>query len=245
MSEENGKLELEEPEIDLTLLANFTHQVINPLNGVVGTLDNIIDGSIGPERRDQRTRAARAQLENCITLIRNLAYLASGENAFSFSTERVIVLPQVIIEAAMFYQEEGKRRKLSIDLLNRRDQNKVAGHPETLRQVLMNLFDNAVKYSRFGSQVEVRQWIQKDTNDSIISVRSEPEYPLSIEDLQKVFNLGFRGSNAKKMVASGTGLGLYICNHLLQTRHKGTLSAQKDGNGILFIVRLPSGWSDA
>ena len=62
-------------EVDLTLLANFTHQVINPLNGVVGTLDNIIDGTIGPDRREQRTRAARGQLENCITLIRNLAYL--------------------------------------------------------------------------------------------------------------------------------------------------------------------------
>ena len=48
---------------DLTLLANFVHQVVNPLNGVIGTLDNLIDGTISEERRMQRTTAARGQLE--------------------------------------------------------------------------------------------------------------------------------------------------------------------------------------
>lgn len=65
--------------LDLTLLANFVHQVVNPLNGVAGTLDNLAEGVIeGEERRTQRLKAARAQLEQCITLIRNLAFLAQG-----------------------------------------------------------------------------------------------------------------------------------------------------------------------
>jgi signal transduction histidine kinase len=134
--------------IDLTLLANFTHQVINPLNGVAGTLDNLIDGTIGENRRDQRTRAIRAQLEGVITLVRNLAYLSSAQFEAG-QPNRITVLPQTIIEAAMYYQEEGATKKIKIDLLNNRDQNKLPGHPEVLRQVLMNLFDNAIKYSQF------------------------------------------------------------------------------------------------
>jgi signal transduction histidine kinase len=230
--------------LDLTLLANFTHQVINPLNAVAGTLDNITDGSIGVDRRDQRTRAARAQLENCITLIRNLAYLASGDNAFSPSEDRKIKLPQVIIEAAMFYQEEGSKKNIEINLKNRSDQNMLKGHVETLRQVLMNLFDNSIKYSRRGSEVKVHQWIQKDTNMAIISVRSEPERVLSNEDLDKLFLLGFRGSNARNMIASGTGLGLHICKHLVETKHNGSISVQKDGTGLLFTIKLPGAWVD-
>ena len=42
------------------LLAYFVHQIINPLNGVIGTLDNLIDGSVPAEKREQRLRAARA-----------------------------------------------------------------------------------------------------------------------------------------------------------------------------------------
>jgi signal transduction histidine kinase len=232
-------------EIDLTLLANFTHQIINPLNGVVGTLDNIIDGTIGPDRRDQRTRAVRAQLENCITLVRNLAYLASGESAFSETAERKVVLPQVIIEAAMFYQEEGKRRKISIDLENKRNQNKVVGHPETLKQVLMNLFDNGIKYSKFGSQVVVRQWVQKETGEAIITVRNVPEHQLSNADLKKLYSIGFRGDNAKQMIASGTGLGLYICKHLIETKHKGSIAVQQDRDGLLFMIKIPGAWSES
>ncbi|MCG7521510.1 sensor histidine kinase KdpD [Ruegeria sp. Ofav3-42] len=244
MDKDQNATKSEDDEIDLTLLANFTHQIINPLNGVVGTLDNLIDGTIGPERREQRTAAARAQLENCITLVRNLAYLASGQSAFSSTVERKIVVPQVIIEAAMFYQEEGKRRKVSIDLENREVQNKVIGHPETLKQVLMNLFDNCIKYSRFGSQVLVRQWIQNGTSEAVITVRSFPEHEVSNEDLKSIFELGFRGSNAKQMVASGTGLGLHICNHLLKTKHNGSISVQRDGDALLFTLKLPGAWRD-
>ena len=228
--------------MDLTLLANFTHQVINPLNGVVGTLDNLVDGTISPENREQRTRAACAQLENCITLVRNLAYLASGESAFSYSDVRTVALPQVIIEAMQFYQEEGRRRRISIGLTNRWDQNMINGHPETLKQSLMNIFDNCIKYSRIGSEVKVEQWIQKRSNWAIISITSTPEHSPTASDLTNMFKLGFRGSNAKKIVSSGTGLGLHICKLLIEERHKGTISVQYNRNGLLFTIKIPEAW---
>lgn len=225
--------------IDLTLLANFTHQVINPLNGVAGTLDNIVDGTIGEGRRQQRTRAARAQLEGVITLVRNLAYLSST-NYEEQQVFRKIVLPQVVIEAAMYYQEEGATKNITIDLEDRKAQNKVPGHPEALRQVLMNLFDNAIKYSRFGSQVLIKQWVRSETNEAIITIRNVPNNILTEPDLQQIFNLGFRGQNAKSTIASGTGLGLYICRYLMETRLRGSITVQRDTNGLLFMLKIPN-----
>lgn len=227
--------------LDLTLLANFVHQVVNPLNGVAGTLDNLIDGTIQDDRREQRTIAARAQLERCITLVRNLAFLVSDPSAPLQDEVRIVTLPQVIIESAMFYQEEGASRKISILLEDKRTQNKVRAHPELIRQVLMNIFDNCIKYSKFGSQVTVKQWIQSSTNTAIVTVRSEPERPIDSDEMNKIFDLGFRGSNAKEIIASGTGIGLYICKQLVEIKHGGVLSCQNDKNGILFTIRLPKG----
>jgi len=235
---EHGEQQIQ--EIDLTLLANFTHQVINPLNGVAGTLDNIIDGTISERRRGQRTRAARAQLEGVITLIRNLAYLSSKSYETS-RPDRNIVLPQVIIEAAMYYQEEGKSKGISIDLLDRATQNKVSGHPEVLRQVLMNLFDNAIKYSLKDSNVKIKHWIQRRTSDAIISIKSVPAKPLNKTKLESLFDLGTRGENAREMVASGTGLGLYICRYLMEERMHGSINLQVERDGIVFLLRLPNG----
>ena len=70
------------PMIDLALLSNFVHQVVNPLNGVAGTLDNLQNNEIEEHRRPQRLRAARAQVEQCITLMRNLAFLSAGFECF-------------------------------------------------------------------------------------------------------------------------------------------------------------------
>ena len=139
---------IQEANFDLTLLANFVHQVVNPLNGVIGTLDNLIDGTIGETRRVQRTTAARAQLEGCVNLLQNLAFLVSTPEYLGEEDKKVVVLPQVIIEAAMYFQEEAKKREVTIDLQDRATQNRCRAHPELVRQVLMNIFDNCTKYTK-------------------------------------------------------------------------------------------------
>ena len=233
--------ELDLPYLDLTLLANFVHQVVNPLNGVAGTLDNLIDGTIGEDRRDQRTKAARAQLERCITLVRNLAYLVAKGAEVDTADFGTVVLPQVIIESAMFFQEQGATRNIKIELEDRRTQNRVFGHPELIRQVLMNIFDNCVKYGKFGSDILVEQWIQANTNNAMIRIRSEPERALDHTEFDKIFDLGFRGTNAREIVASGTGIGLFICRQLIEDMHKGNISVQYDKDALVFTIRIPGG----
>lgn len=228
-------------DFDMTLLANFVHQVVNPLNGVAGTLDNLLDGTIGPERREQRTNAARAQLENCITLVRNLAFLVGKGTERDTTDFKVVVLPQVIIEAAMFFQEEAETKKIRIELKDRHIQNKLNGHPELIRQVLMNLFDNCVKYGQIGRNVIVKQWIQQGTSNAIISIRSEPERQLDQEETSRIFDLGYRGKNARSMVASGTGIGLYVCRQLVKDVHNGEIYVQNDDGGLLFLMKIPGG----
>lgn len=229
--------------LDLTLLANFVHQVVNPLNGVAGTLDNLANGLVqGEGRREQRLSAARAQVEQCITLMRNLAFLAQGAGGVADSDERVVVLPQVIIESAMFYQEDGRTKNINISLDDRVTQNSVLGHPELIRQVLMNILDNGVKYGRPNSTIRIRQWVQASTDMAVITVAGSSAVPMMPSEMANIFDLGYRGSNARKVIASGTGLGLYICRQIVETVHKGQLLVQPEGrDGILFTIKLPSG----
>jgi signal transduction histidine kinase len=231
---------ISQTNLDLTLLANFVHQVVNPLNGVAGTLDNLADGVIeGEDRRLQRLNVARAQLEQCITLMRNLAFLAQGHGGVADDDRRRIVLPQVIIESAMFFQEDGKSKGIEINLLDRKTQNTITGHPELIRQVLMNIFDNFIKYGKKDYPVEVDQRIQKSTGMAIIEIRGLSEYPIDQEDLNKIGNLGFRGQNARKVVASGSGLGIYICKKIIEEQN-GTLHIEAGAHGkVLFIIKLP------
>ena len=234
-------------ELDLRLLANFVHQVINPLNGVIGTLDNIIDGTVPAERRDQRLRAVRAQLEWSVILVRNLAYftdisLEAGSTG-KVETRKTCVIPQITIEAAQFFQEAGLSREIGIHLVDRSTQYAVHGSPDLLRQVFMNLFDNAVKYSDEGTQVRITPRKQKKTGGLIVDVQNRG-LGFGYSDNDKLFEVGFRGDEARDRIASGTGLGLFICRRIMEDIHSGSITAEHSRKTRTTTMRLrfPEWW---
>lgn len=240
-----AKQEDRDHPFDLAILANFVHQVINPLNGVAGTLDNLIDGTIVPSRAEQRMRAARAQLEQSILLVRNLAYFSemSVSKSGHFPAghrKHICVIPQLIIEAAMFFQELGATKNIEVFLTNPEDQHKVEGNPELLRQVFMNLFDNGVKYGQRGSVVQIETWRQKRTRALLVRVSGRSIY-IPPAERTRVFDLGYRSSDAKDRLASGTGLGLFICAQILDYFHSAKIEVESStpAGDVAFLIRFP------
>src|ERR1700730_8679575 len=135
-------MKLTDDVFDLTLLSNFLHQVINPLNGVCGTLDNITERQVPAGSVPQRLKVARAQLEHCVSLIRNLAFLSEFTRDPDGYRERhihkVCTLPSVIIEAMMYFQESARKKKMKLHLVDRDTQFKIRADPDLIRQVFMN-----------------------------------------------------------------------------------------------------------
>lgn len=232
-----------DPTQTIALIQNITHQAINPLNGVIGTLDNLIDGTIKGERRDQRIKSARAQLEYTVSLIRNLAYFAQyGTSSVidpKFKTTKVCVIPQLLIEAAQFFQEQAAYNGIRFEVKERGNQTSVHGDPELLRQVFMNIFDNYVKYGEANSIVEIKHWIQRKTNDLIIEFSGQGT-PFSNEE--DIFALGVRGAHAEEKTSAGSGLGLHICRLITERLFKGAISANYVHSKRLarFEIRIPN-----
>jgi signal transduction histidine kinase len=74
---------------------------------------------------------------------------------------------------------------------------------------------------------------------ALIEISGLSEIPVSQDDLKKIRTLGFRGQNAKQLVASGSGLGMYICNEIIK-RQGGSLHIEAGAMGkILFLIKLP------
>mgnify|MGYP000528209257 CR=1 FL=1 len=220
-----------EKDISLQIIANFIHQVINPIGGVVGTLDNICDGTTPPDKIKQRTNAARSQLEQVISLVRNLDFFVklSIDSDFRYDgkTSKHCIIPQVLIESMQFYQEQALNRNILLNLLNREDQYFIHGNVDLLRQVFMNIFDNAVKYSKNQSNVNVRTWEQKKTNKLIIEFLSH-SVPFDNSNSERLFELGYRADQAKEKTSSGSGIGLYICKSIIEKVFGGEIKMQYD-----------------
>jgi signal transduction histidine kinase len=114
-----------------------------------------------------------------------------------------------LIEAAQVFQETGRKKRMRIHLYDRDVQYRIKADRDLLRQVFINLFDNAVKYGTNETDVLVKCHIQKSTKDLIVEVSNFSD-PIPREHWERIFDAGFRGENARQIVASGTGLGLYL-----------------------------------
>jgi len=230
---------------DLTLMSNFVHQVVNPLNAVCGTLDNIANGDVPAGSIKQRIRASRSQIEYCVELIRNLAFLAEYQRDPDGYTKghvgEVTVIPQCLIDAAQFFQETARKKKMKIHLTDRETQYKVKADRALLRQVFINVFDNCVKYGSQATDIIVNCHIQKKSGDLMLEIINNG-VPVPRELWGRIFEAGFRGENARQLVATGTGLGLYICKLILAV-YRGTIDYRGRSNSeSVFTIRIPGAW---
>jgi len=227
------------------LLSNFTHQVINPLNGVLGTLDNIIDGTVPTDRVETRLKSARGQLECTVSLVRNLAffaqYTANYADVVKGKSEKVCVIPQLLIEAAQFFQEQGREHSNAIEINERWKQIATKGNPDLVRQVFMNIFDNGVKYGLSGEKIEANYWIKNDTKEVIVEIAGKSVGFYKDED---IFALGTRGKAAQERTSSGTGLGLNICKLIVENVFGGKIKGEHSRTSKItkFTIWFPGGY---
>lgn len=231
MNEDDTKnMQVGQKDVGLLFLANFVHQVVNPISGVIGTLDNVVDGTYDTVKAKKVINASRAQLEQCVSLIRNLAYLSD----FFFETSEreelrkareaaTSVLPQVIIESIQFFQGAGEKKGIKLELENASDQYRIAARPELLKQVFINLFDNWLKYGERNQTVTILSRV--NSKKELIVELSGRSIGFSNNDSENIFKMGFRSKEAHGKVAQGSGIGLFICRKITEEILDGTISA--------------------
>lgn len=233
----------DELHVGLLFLSNFVHQVVNPMSGVIGTLSNITDDTYSDVVAKQKINACRAQLQQCVSLIRNLAFLS---DYFSKSTDKVLrtparetatsVLPQVIIEAIQFFQILGERKGIRLELVDSQSQYRVKVRPELLKQVFINLFDNWLKYGKADQVVKVTPAVNASGDLTIGIVGQSIGFRGS--DAENIFKLGFRSDEAMQMVAQGSGIGLHICRQIMTNALDGTIRAEHNRKTGITTFRL-------
>jgi len=113
---------------------------------------------------------------------------------------------------------------------------RVQGDELRLRELLLNLVENAVKYSNPKGKVTIN--LITEGQQAIISV-TDQGIGIAPDNQHKIFNRFFRTVEARTHTKKGTGLGLAICSWIAET-HKGCISVQSElGQGSTFTVTLP------
>lgn len=230
---------------NLIFLSNFVHQVVNPLNGICGTLDNYVEGVFDQATGKKKINAVRAQLEQCISLIRNLAFFAefsvvpvdsSGERGLKAPTKYAKAdLTSIVLESVQFFQDTAREKNMALELIRFTHPFTVSARPELIRQVFMNIFDNWVKYGYPDQKVKVKGSINRKS-DLIIEISGYSK-GFSNADAERIFELGFRSTEAKSTLAQGSGIGLWVCKAIMDNVG-GKISASHSARDEKTVFRI-------
>jgi len=209
-----------------------SHELRTPLAALRGNIDVMLMET-QPDRQTAETlQRMSAELDRLIRLASNLLYMAHADAGRPIDV-RPVELDALCLEVVHQTNHLRPGTKIRLDEV---DQVSVSGDRDLLKQMLLNLADNALKYTSEGSEVAVRLR-QHDEWASIEVTDSGPGIPA--EELPRIFERQYRGSNRNGRSGSGAGIGLAISQWIARV-HGGRIDvASIVGTGSTFTVFLP------
>jgi len=217
-------------------IATVSHELRTPMTAVLGAAKTLLrdDIALSPERRQQLLEMIGAQGTR-LTYITEEVLLANRLDRGDLRVDAELVDLAELVQRAAEAMRERLPETVSLNTSTNGSAAAV-GDRGRIEQVLVNLIDNAVKYSPEGGEVVVR------TASSPTSVRVEVAdegVGIPPAEQEAVFEKFYRGGHQGLAVSAGTGLGLYICRELVR-RMGGTIGVRsRPGRGSTFYFELP------
>ena len=215
---------------------NVAHELRTPLTAIKGYAETLEDEA--GDRGRQYVLTIIRHTDRLIRVVEDLISLATlEEKGVAFETEK-IDLKEIAENVVKIFEPRAKEKNLDLRL-EAADLPPVEGDPFRLEQMLVNLIDNAVKYTEKGA---VRVGLKKEPGGVAIEV-VDTGIGIPEDDLGRVFERFYVVDKSRSRKAGGTGLGLSIVKHIV-ILHGGRIDLKSTpGVGSTFRVFLPSGAS--
>ena len=231
-------------ELKGEFVATVSHELRTPLAAIYGAAQTLRRADIAlTEENRERLLEVIAQESERLTRIAEEILLANNLDSgrLAVETEHVDVerLARDVVEDIRRLFAD--RDDIEIQLVLPEAVEPIHGDADRLRQVLLNLLDNAVKYSPDGGRVEVR--VEQNGSSVRFAVQDEG-LGIPHGEQQRIFGKFYRLDPQLTRGVGGTGLGLYICRELVR-RMEGRLTVDSvEGGGSTFYVDLPAATAD-
>ncbi len=230
----SGKLE-ETEQTRRDFIANLSHELRSPMTNIRGFLQGMLDGTIPTadyERYLGIVLSETNRMTKLVTSLLNLSRMENDDTALSLSTFNINELIRLVLIAKVNQIEE---KGLDMQLQFEEDSSFVLADHDQIEQVLINLMDNAIKFTPHGGRIQVLT-CAIDTATMGITVQDNGIGILE-QDIPYIFDRFYTADKAHT-VGQGTGLGLAICKTILEKHHQRIeVLPRESGSAIRFTLQ--------
>ncbi len=224
-------------------IANLTHELRTPLSAICGYAETLV---AGVEDRDAQRRflgIIQRQSQRLARLLDDLISLSSLERGLMPLKIESLKPCRVIEEAAELMREQARRHEVELETRCPPGLPEIGGDHDRLHQVMLNLLDNAIKYTPRGGRVTVEARAAASDGAAPASgaelVVSDTGEGIPAADIPRLTERFYRVDRARSRELGGTGLGLAIVKHIVQLHHGRLKIDSRLREGTTVTVWLP------
>jgi len=214
-------------------VADASHELRTPLTVVYGELE-YLKRQLDDGRLDESITTVLHEIDRLAHLVDQLLVLARLDASEPAVDSRPVRLDEMLAEAVRLLQKTATARRVEVRL-QIDEVIEVEGSPDHLKRAVLNVLDNAVKYSPEGGEVSVA--LERDDGEAVIAVRDRGP-GIDPDEIAQIFQRFYRSPRARQM-EEGSGLGLAIARELVEAHNGTVLIAASGDDGTTVEIRLP------
>jgi two-component system phosphate regulon sensor histidine kinase PhoR len=221
-------------------VANVSHELKTPVTSIKGFIETLMDGAINnPQDAHRFLEIISRQTNRLNSIIDDLLTLSRIEqqNEHTEVEMEAVLLKPILTAAAGLCEIKAAEKNISIQI-ECDETLKAALNASLIEQAIVNLVDNAIKYSNPGGKVRIETVLKEKESEVLVKVHDNG-CGIAKEHLPRLFERFYRVDKARSRTLGGTGLGLAIVKHIVHLHH-GTVTVDSTvEKGSTFTLHLP------
>ena len=221
-------------------VSNASHELATPLTAIKGFAETLLDGALAqPELREKFVRIIYDESDRMHRLIQDLLQLArlnAPEYREQIKLEPVDIAA-VLLAAKQDMAPRWQQKNQTVTLEYSQSNLAALAHPDWLKQVIVNLLENSIKYTPATGKISLTCWSK---NNQVKIAVKDSGIGIPAKDLPLIFDRFYRVDKARTRTAGGTGLGLAIAKFIIEMLG-GHIEVESTVDvGTTFTITLPS-----
>ncbi len=220
-------------------VSKASHELRTPLSSISAYIEMLVDGDAADEEsRNEFYKVISTETDRLRRLIDNLLNISRIEAGLMHIEREQVQIGELVERAVKSMSHQAKEKEQEIHTKLAKVDLTVTGDSDMLYQVIVNLLSNAIKYTPQGGRITVVADADHLTRSLHLSV-ADTGLGIGPDETDKVFDKFYRVENYRR-IANGTGLGLNLCRHIVETLHNGQIGLDSTlGMGSRFWFTIP------
>lgn len=198
-------------------IGDISHELKTPIFAIQGFIETLLNGAINDEDVNRKfLQKAMRNVSRLIFLTKDLMEISKLETGELKSDVQDIYLHKIIEEVVESLQHKAEREDISLDIENLSTNDIVVADRSQIKQVLINLIENAIKYNKPGGDVKVGTKPFSQDEKRVLVYVEDTGIGINQQYIDRVTERFFRVDKSRAREKGGTGLGLAIVKHIME-----------------------------